>query len=400
MAPTDPRDAVFGIDLGTSAVKGVLVAAATGEVLAEAERPLELVEVGALGAEQDADAWWAATVAVLQELAGAAAAQHVRPRALGLTGQKHALLPLDAAGRPLHRAVLWCDGRALEETAEVHARAGRLLGKRTGSLAFPGNLLPKWLRLRRRAPDVAARATRLVFAKDWLRLRLTDTFATDRTEASSSLLFDIGRKAWAPTCSRCSRSVADAAPDGGALLGRGRPRDRRGRGGDVAARRAARGGRRGRQRGGRARVRRGGRRTRRGGPRHVGDGDRPSRDARRRGRDRVGAARAAPRLRRHRRGPVGRSRARVDPTGGVLRPTSRRKRSWRRRRRATRPPARSCSCRRSSGSGHRSRIPPGRGRSWGCGPATAAGTSRVRSSRGSRSRSPTCSACCAARACP
>ncbi len=191
-------DAFLGLDLGTSSVKGVLVDGATGAVLAEAERPLALVEVGVLGAEQDPEAWWAAASAVLRELAFEAASRQLHPRALGLTGQKHALLPLDAEGRPLHRAILWCDGRALEETVEVHAKADRLLGKRTGSLAFPGYLLPKWLRLRRHAPDVAARTARLVFAKDWLRLRLTDVVATDRTEASSSLLFDIGRKAWAP----------------------------------------------------------------------------------------------------------------------------------------------------------------------------------------------------------
>lgn len=185
-----------GLDLGTSAVKGVVVDAADGTVRARAERPLALLEPAPLAAEQDPEAWVAAASAVLRELAAAAAG--TTPLALGLTGQKHALVALDAAGRPLAPAVLWCDGRAVEETAEVHARAGRALGRRTGSLGFPGYLLPKWLRLRRLAPGVAARTVRLVGAKDYLRLRYTGVHATDRTEASASLLFDIGRKAWAP----------------------------------------------------------------------------------------------------------------------------------------------------------------------------------------------------------
>ena len=71
-------DAFLGLDLGTSSVKGVLVDGATGAVLAEAERPLALVEVGVLGAEQDPEAWWAAASAVLRELAFEAASRQLR----------------------------------------------------------------------------------------------------------------------------------------------------------------------------------------------------------------------------------------------------------------------------------------------------------------------------------
>ncbi|MCC7138205.1 MAG: xylulokinase [Planctomycetes bacterium] len=192
-------DTFLGLDLGTSSVKGVLVAADDGEVIARSERSLHLAEPEPLAAEQDPHDWWNACAAVLLDLAVAARSLSARPLALGLTGQKHALLPLDAEGRPLARAVLWCDGRAHPECVEIHAKVGRsALGRRTGSLAFPGYLLPKWLRLRRLAPDVAARTARLVGAKDWIRLRLTGVAATDRTEASSTLLYDIGKKAWAP----------------------------------------------------------------------------------------------------------------------------------------------------------------------------------------------------------
>ncbi len=184
-----------GLDLGTSAVKGVLVDA-DGRTLATAERALELLEPTLLAAEQDPEAWWARSAEVLRDLASAA--DPARVAGIGLTGQKHALLALDADERPLAPAVLWCDGRATSETEEVHARVDRTtLGRRTGAFAAPGYFLPKWLRLRRRQPDLAARTASFLFAKDWLRLRLTGTKATDRTEASSSLVFDLGRKAWA-----------------------------------------------------------------------------------------------------------------------------------------------------------------------------------------------------------
>ena len=192
-------DAFVGLDLGTSSLMGVLVNAVDGTTLATAERALELLEPEPLAAEQDPEAWWRAACEVLRELAAFAASSDVRAIGLGLTGQKHALLPLGDGDRPLQDAVLWCDARSTLETAEAHARAPRaMLGKRTGALAFPGYLVPKWLRLRRLRPDVVAATRRLVFAKDWLRLRLTGRFLTDRTEASASLLYDIGKKAWSP----------------------------------------------------------------------------------------------------------------------------------------------------------------------------------------------------------
>jgi xylulokinase len=190
------RDLYVGLDLGTSAVKGVLVDA-EGGTLAQEERPLALETPGPLAAEQDPEAWWSASRDVLRALA---ARGGDRVAAIGLSGQKHAFLPLDASRRPLSRAVLWCDGRAEEEAEEAHRRVPRAaLARHTGAHAMPGTLVPKWLRFRRGDPAAAARVAHLVFAKDWLRLRLTGELATDRTEASASLLYDVGRKQWSET---------------------------------------------------------------------------------------------------------------------------------------------------------------------------------------------------------
>src|SRR5205085_11268172 len=70
------------------------------------------------------------------------------------------------------------------------------LGKRTGQIALPGLFVPKWLRFKERSPELAKSVARFAFAKDWLRERLTGNWATDRTEASASLLWDVGRKTW------------------------------------------------------------------------------------------------------------------------------------------------------------------------------------------------------------
>jgi xylulokinase len=179
-------------------------------VLAEAERPLALETPEPLAAEQDAEAWWAAAADTLRELS---AGRGERVAAVGLTGQKHALLPLDAANRPLSRAVLWADGRASAEAVEVVRRVPRAaLSRRTGALALPGYLVPKWLRMRALEPEKARATARLVFAKDFVRLRLTGVFATDPTEASASLLYEIGSKRWADDLLAAFEVPAGALP--------------------------------------------------------------------------------------------------------------------------------------------------------------------------------------------
>ncbi|MDF1702451.1 MAG: FGGY family carbohydrate kinase, partial [Planctomycetota bacterium] len=186
-------DAYLGLDLGTSSLKALLVNEA-GHTLAAASEPLVLVAERPLQAEQDADAWWRACVAAIRHVL--AAAPGARVRAVGLTGQKHAFLPLDEQHRPLRSAVLWADGRATDECDEVRA-VFPAVARRTGALPLPGFFVPKWLRYQRREAELAARTARLCGAKDWLRLKLTGAFATDRTEASSSQAYDFRTNSWA-----------------------------------------------------------------------------------------------------------------------------------------------------------------------------------------------------------
>ncbi len=190
----DP-EAFLGLDLGTSSVKALLVDG-DGVVLASAGERLTLLSEQPLQAEQDAHAWWRAAAAAVR--ACVEAAPHARIQAVGLTGQKHALLPLDEDSEPLRPALLWADGRATRECEEVRA-VFPAVARRTGALPLPGYLVPKWLRYLRREEALAARTVRLCFAKDWLRLKLTGAFATDRTEASASQAYDFRANSWSDT---------------------------------------------------------------------------------------------------------------------------------------------------------------------------------------------------------
>ena len=202
--------AFVGLDLGTSSVKGVLVDP-EGVVLASAERPLEILEPAPLGAEQDAEAWWTAAVEVLRELARTPA-QRAGRRARGAEAR--------AAARSTPRARR-CRARSCGATGARARRSRSACGacRSSGSRGGPAASRSPATSCRsgcacarggRRWPSATAR---LVFAKDWIRLRLTGTFATDRTEASASLLWDVGRKAWSEELLRAFEVPATALPE-------------------------------------------------------------------------------------------------------------------------------------------------------------------------------------------
>ncbi len=181
-----------GLDVGTSSVKGLLVSAEDGAVVARAEVAHRLSTPRPGWAEQDPADWWAGAQAVLAQLGEAGTIG-----AIGLTGQMHGLVALDAAGRVLRPAMLWNDGRTGAECAEIERTIGleRLVAL-TGNRALTGFTAPKLRWIARHEPEVYARIDRVMLPKDYVRLRLCGEHATDVADASGTLLFDVARRRW------------------------------------------------------------------------------------------------------------------------------------------------------------------------------------------------------------
>ncbi|HUR85822.1 MAG TPA: xylulokinase [Solirubrobacteraceae bacterium] len=180
-----------GLDVGTSSVKGLLVGPG-GEVVARAEVAHALSTPRAGWAEQDPEDWWAGAQAVLAQLGRAGSIAGI-----GLTGQMHGLVALDAGDRILRPAILWNDGRTAAECAEIEARLGLdALISMTGNRALPGFTAPKLLWLARHEPDVYSQIAHVLLPKDYVRLRLCGEHATDVADASGTLLFDVARRRW------------------------------------------------------------------------------------------------------------------------------------------------------------------------------------------------------------
>jgi xylulokinase len=182
---------LIGLDIGTSSTKGVLIDADDGRVLATAERSYPLAVPRPLWAEQDPEDWWRAARAVLDEL------DADRSAGIGLTGQMHGLVALGADDRPLRPAILWNDGRSQAQCdALVEALGLRRLVALSGNRAFAGFTAPKLRWMAEHEPDIHTRIRRVLLPKDYVRLRLCGEVATDVSDASGTLLLDVGHRAW------------------------------------------------------------------------------------------------------------------------------------------------------------------------------------------------------------
>ncbi|MGH3246593.1 MAG: FGGY family carbohydrate kinase, partial [Trebonia sp.] len=185
--------AVLGIDLGTSGVKA-LVAGADGEVLGRASAGYRVRVPSPGRAETPPEDWWLATRAAVRQ--ALAEADRVTVTALAVAGQMHGVVLVDDRGAALRPAILWPDQRAAAEAAtyaELPCDYTAVLGNRPS----PGMAGPLLCWLMTHEPGTVRAAWWALQPKDWLRLRLTGQAATDPTDASGTLLFDLARNAWA-----------------------------------------------------------------------------------------------------------------------------------------------------------------------------------------------------------
>lgn len=187
---------VIGVDVGTSGTKAVAVNEA-GKVVASTliEYPLHSPKPN--WAEQDPADWKAAAFEALRRLANAPGVNKDDVKAIGLTGQMHGSVFLDANNAVIRPALLWCDQRTAQQCDAITLKVGeRRLIEMVCNPALTGFTAPKILWLRDNEPQNYAKVRKVLLPKDYIRLELTGEFATDVADASGTLLFDVKERAW------------------------------------------------------------------------------------------------------------------------------------------------------------------------------------------------------------
>ena len=186
----------LGIDVSTTGVKALLVGR-RGQVVASATQAHSSQSPRSLWSEQRPEDWYVGAVAAIREALALAGVEGAAVAAIGLTGQMHGLVALDAEGAVIRPAILWNDQRTAAECDEIRQRVGRArLIAISGNDALTGFTAPKVLWMRRHEPEAYGRIRHILLPKDYLRYRLTGEYAMDKADGSGTLLFDLARRDW------------------------------------------------------------------------------------------------------------------------------------------------------------------------------------------------------------
>ena len=195
----------LGIDVGTGGTRAVLIDGAGQIVASETIEHIPFASPQTGWAEQDPDDWWRASVAAIRAVLSH---HNVTPdsiAAIGLSGQMHGAVLLDADDKLLRPSIIWCDQRSEVQCQQLTEQIGasRLI-ELTCNPALTGFTLPKILWVKDHEPEHWRRLRSLLLPKDYVRLRLTGDKAIDVADASGTLLLDVSARQW-------SREMLDTA---------------------------------------------------------------------------------------------------------------------------------------------------------------------------------------------
>lgn len=186
---------VLGVDLGTSAVK-VLLVNEKGEVKHTVSRDYPLYHEKAGWSEQDPKDWVQATIAAVKETAGSIE-NPSDIQGMSFSGQMHGLILLDKDNEPLRRAMLWNDTRTTAQCREIEEKLGLdKLHQITKNPALEGFTLPKMLWVKENEPELFEKAETFVLPKDYVRYALTGQIHMDYSDAAGTLLLDVAKQQW------------------------------------------------------------------------------------------------------------------------------------------------------------------------------------------------------------
>lgn len=184
----------IGIDLGTSAVKLLLVDS-NGGILNEVSKEYPVYYPHSGWSEQNPEDWKEAVLCGIKELTADIDKSLVA--GIGCGGQMHGLVALDKDDNVIRPAILWNDGRTEKEVEYLNGEIGKdVLSQCTANIAFAGFTAPKLLWMKNNEPENFEKIEKIMLPKDYINYVLTGVHSTDFSDASGMLLLDVKNKCW------------------------------------------------------------------------------------------------------------------------------------------------------------------------------------------------------------
>lgn len=193
------QDQLFiGIDSGTQGTKVVVLSRNQGQIISAADAPHQIIETSRGGREQDPAWWTAACEQAITTALQTAAVDRTKVKALAVSGQQHGLVPLDAEGRVIRPAKLWCDTETAPQCRALTERIGgqEAMVDAIGNHMAAGFTASKLAWLKAQEPANYARLHTVLLPHDYLNYWLTGERKTEYGDASGTAYFDVRRRCW------------------------------------------------------------------------------------------------------------------------------------------------------------------------------------------------------------
>jgi xylulokinase len=187
----------LGIDIGTGGSRAILVDE-RGKIRATCSAAhQDVIMERPLWAEQDPCDWWSAAQKAIRGAIEQAGVTGKDIAGVGLSGQMHGLVMLDAGNQVIRPALIWCDQRSQAQVDEINKIVGReAILSYIANPVLTGFTLPKLLWVRENDPASYARTRHVLLPKDYIRFELTGEFASEVSDASGTALFDVVNRCW------------------------------------------------------------------------------------------------------------------------------------------------------------------------------------------------------------
>lgn len=187
----------MGIDLGTSSVKSIIMSE-TGEILGITQKSYDISKPKSDYAQQDMNLLWGAAKATIHELLKEYPGIENRIQGISYSGQQHGLVMVDKNGALLHDAIIWADQRSRQEIEKIYAIVPEEEYKSVVlNSVSSGFLISSLMWIKDHKPEVYEKIDKVLLPKDYIRYKMSGEFGTDMSDASSTAVFDTGKRQWA-----------------------------------------------------------------------------------------------------------------------------------------------------------------------------------------------------------